>query len=96
MSKLPEKLCICSLLARSASPPGQEWAGRFAGCLQITSDIPAPSAPEPNCLEPSKSFWQEPGVSCPCCPALTPSMAKQRAALGPLPSPRGCDARGRR
>lgn len=104
MSKLPEKVCLYSLLARSASPPGQEWADRFAWCWQITSDIPGPSAPQgppswANCLKSTKSFWQEPGVSHPCCPALIPSMAKQTAALGPLSSPLaplgGCAVKGR-
>lgn len=68
MSKLPEKLCLCSLLTRWAFPSGEEGTGRFAWCWQITSDIPGPSAPKAlpswaNRLESSKPFWQEPGVS---------------------------------
>lgn len=61
MSKLPEKLCLCSLLARSASPPGQECAGRFAWRWQITLDIPGPSAP--TALPPGQIAWSHPNPS---------------------------------
>lgn len=93
MSKLPEKLCLCSLLASSASPPGKEWAGRFAWCWRITSDIPGPSAP--TALPPGQIAWSHPNPSGKSLelpiPAAQPWLhgctAQQTAALGPLPSP---------
>ena len=105
MSKMPEKLCLCILLARPASPLGWEQVGRFTWCRQVTLDIPgvifSPQCPPSwaNCLETTESLCQERGVSHPQHPALAPSVAKQMAAPGPLPSPlplfRGCAVKGR-
>lgn len=61
MSKLPEKPCLCSLLTRWSPPPGEVWAGRFAQCWQITSDIPGPSAPK--ALPPGQIAWSHPNPS---------------------------------
>lgn len=61
MSKLPEKLCLCSLLTRWAFPSGEEGTGRFAWCWQITSDIPGPSAPK--ALPPGQIAWSHPNPS---------------------------------
>lgn len=63
-------------------------------CMVLPDHLghPRPFSPQgppswANRLESFKPFCQEPGVSCRGCPALIPSMAKQTAALGPLPSP---------
>lgn len=90
MSKMPEKLCLCSLLARPASPPRQEWMSGIAWCRQVIPGATfSPRCPPSwaNHLETTKSLCQEPGVSHPHHPTPAPSVAKQTAALGPLPSP---------
>lgn len=82
MSKMTEKLCLCSQLARLTSLSGQERAGRFAWCRQVTLDIPgATFSPQylpswTNCLETTKYLCQEPGVSHPHLPSPDPPMAK--------------------